>query len=96
MEITAEADLLLLWLNDYKVLKENMKRKVSEEKEIVKAMTTFMKQLENMCTLQNKARLLLNGNKELFKRFGEQMAVVGQSEGELVKSIATRFVAIAI
>lgn len=44
MQITTEMDDLLQQLNDYKVSKENLERKVLEQEFIAKAMTEYLKQ----------------------------------------------------
>lgn len=58
MEITVYRDDLLLQLNDDKVLRENLERKVSKQESMKKAMTVSVKQSEKeMCWLQDETGL---------------------------------------
>lgn len=72
MEITADRDDLQLRLNDQKELKENLERKVSTQKVIVKKETTSVKQLEKtVCSLQNENISLQKTSEWLMKRYGK-------------------------
>lgn len=49
-----------------------------------------------MRSLNNEKRLLENTSDELMKKYGEQKKEVGRTVRKLLKSVATRFVSIAM
>lgn len=58
-------------------LKENFGTQSIGPRVILKAMTTFVRQLEKkLCSLQDETGLLLKTNKEFMRRYSEQKTVV--------------------
>lgn len=97
VELTAEKDELVVRVNDYKVARENLERKLSEQDVILKAMTASVKNLEKtVSSLEEENRLLKKTNEELTATYGGQKTVVGKSVEKLVKSVPTRFVGMAM
>lgn len=96
LEVTAERDDLLLRSNDYKVSKVNSKQKLSEQNDILKAMTASLKQLEKkLSSVMEEKRLLEKTNKRLMRMYGAQNTVMGRV-GKLIKSVSTCFLGMAM
>lgn len=92
-----ENDQMAGRLNEYKMAKENLERKVSEQELIIKAITASVQQLENRIgKLESDSKLLQKTNDEIMESYGKQAAVEGKVEDRLVKSVSRRFVGVAI
>lgn len=66
LEVTAERYYHFLRMNNYKVSKESLKRKLSEQVVILKTMTASMKQPEKkLSSTKNEKRLLKKTNQKV-------------------------------
>lgn len=97
MELTAESNYLLLRLDDYKVLKENLERAVPEQDVIVKTKTAVVTQLEKKVSSLEDDNIPLQKNKEeLMRTHSEQKTILRRRVGRHVENIETHFAEIKI
>lgn len=86
-------DDLLIRVKNYRVSKENLEYKLSEQIIASKVITAMVYYLEKKFrSIQNKKRLLKNANKKLMRTYDEKEIVLGRGVGRLVDRISTRFV----
>lgn len=91
-EITADRDYLLLWLNDNKLSKKNLERKISIIALIVKATKASMRHLETTgCPLQNKNKFLVRNRQKVMTQCHEGKKGVESGVRKLMESVTTRF-----
>lgn len=97
LEITAERDDILLRLNDHSVSNEALERKMSKQDAIFTAKTAPIKQLEKkLSLLKYENRLLEETNEEVMRPFAEQDQAVRRVVTKLLKSVASRSVAVSM
>lgn len=93
MKLTAERDELLLPLRNYKVSKENLERKLSEQEVIVEVMVASVKQPEKKVSSMENKKILLQKRKQLLMgTYGRQNIVIRTSVEKLIKTVPTRFI----
>lgn len=92
-----ENDQMSGHLNEYKIAKENLEKKVSEQEVIIKVMTASVQQPEKRIgKLESDTKLLQKTIEKLMESYGKRTAVEGKVGDRLVKSVGNRFVGVAI
>lgn len=74
----------------------SVKRKKSEKEVILKSLTASVKHLEEKACLSQENRTWLQINEKLTRKYGEQRTVVCRGVGNLMTSIATHLVLVAM
>lgn len=97
LKVVAERIDLLLPLSEYKVSKNNIEQKLSDQHVVLKAKTASVKLLEKKLSwLLNKKRLIGKKVKDLMKEYGDQHTAAGYTMQKLVQSTTTHFVSMVM
>lgn len=97
LAFVSERDVLLLELNNEKVCKENLERRLTEKYVVSKMMVTSMKHIEkSLGSLENEKLLEEEVYDKVLRSGGQQTIVARRSVKNLVESIFTRSIGIPL
>lgn len=80
LRFTYERDIFFLRVNDCKLPKEDLIRKLSEQEVILKSMMASVKPLENnLRSIENEKKLPEKADEKLLRKYGEKHTLMGSS-----------------